>query len=153
VSSLTTTAARNRRRPPAVARSAWAWALGVAVLAAVGAVVFLTAFAGSPAKLADGVHVAGIDVGGLTPKAARKLLERRFQDVERTPISFTAGGKSFQLRAVNLGIQPDFAEAVEAARSEGDGFGPLRGYRRLRVRLADQDVQPRVRVWDAAVGL
>jgi vancomycin resistance protein YoaR len=121
------------------------------VLTAVGAVVVLTVLAGSPARLAEGVHIAGIDVGGLTPKEARRLLERRFQDVQRTPIRFVAGGKSFELMAVQLGIQPDFADAVEAARREGDGFGPLRGYRRLRVRLDEQDVQPRVQVWDAAV--
>jgi vancomycin resistance protein YoaR len=120
--------------------------------AGVVAAVFLTAFAGSPARLANGVHVAGVDVGGLTPKEARKLLERRFEDVQRTPIRFVAGGKSFQLMAVQLGIQPDFADAVEAARREGDGFGPVRGYRRLQLRFGEQDVQPRVSVWDSAVG-
>jgi vancomycin resistance protein YoaR len=123
------------------------------VAAGIVAVLFLTAFAGSPTKLADGVRIAGVDVGGLTPKQARQLLERRFQDVERTPIEFSAAGKTFELMAVQLGIQPDFAGAVEAARREGDGFGPLRGYRRLRVRLGDQDVQPRVGVWDQAVSL
>ena len=150
MSSLTTS---TRRRRSAVARSPWAWALALVVAAGVVGVLFLTAFAGSPAKLADGVRIAGVDVGGLTPKQARQLLERRFQDVERTPIAFSAGGKSYPLMAVQLGIQPDFAGAVEAARREGDGFGPLRGYRRLRVRLGDQDVQPRVGVWDQAVSL
>jgi vancomycin resistance protein YoaR len=153
VPSLTTTAGRTRRRRPSVARSPWAWALALLVAAGVVGVLFLTAFAGSPAKLADGVRIAGVDVGGLTPKQARQLLERRFQDVERTPIAFSAGGRTFKLMAVQLGIQPDFAGAVEAARREGDGFGPLRGYRRLRVRLGDQDVQPRVGVWDQAVSL
>src|SRR3954451_10743633 len=120
VATLTTSAARSR--------SVWPLWAGLAVLAAVGATLLLTAFAGSPAHLADGVHVAGVDVGGLTPKEARKLLERRFEDVQRTPIRFVAGGRSFRLMAVQLGIQPDFADAVEAARREGDGFGPLRGY-------------------------
>ncbi len=129
----------------------WLWGLGVAALAAVGAIVLLTAFAGSPKRLADGVHIAGIDVSGLTPKEARNLLERRFQDVQRVPISFRAGGRSFRLMAVQLGIQPDFADAVEAAQRDGDGFGPVRGYRRLQLRFGDQDVQPRVSVWDAAV--
>ena len=151
--SLTTTAGRTRRRRSAVARSPWAWALAVVVAAGVVGILFLTAFAGSPAKLADGVRIAGVDVGGLTPKQARQLLERRFRDVERTPIAFSAGGRTFKLMAVQLGIQPDFAGAVEAAKREGDGFGPLRGYRRLRVRLGDQDVQPRVGVWDQAVSL
>jgi vancomycin resistance protein YoaR len=120
-------------------------------VATLGGLVFLTAFAGSPKRLADGVHIAGVDVGGLTPKQARKLLERRFQDVQRTPIEFVAGGRSFRLMAVQMGIQPDFANAVESARREGDGFGPLRGYRRLQLRFGAEDVQPRVSVWDAAV--
>jgi vancomycin resistance protein YoaR len=143
VATLTTSAARSR--------SIWPLWAGLAVLAAVGATLLLTAFAGSPAHLADGVHVAGVDVGGLTPKEAQKLLERRFEDVQRTPIQFVAGGRSFRLMAVQLGIQPDFADAVEAARREGDGFGPLRGYRRLQLRFGMDDVQPRVSVWDAAV--
>jgi vancomycin resistance protein YoaR len=150
VPSLTTS---PRRRRSAVARSPWAWALVAVVAAGVVGILFLTAFAGSSTKLADGVRIAGVDVGGLTPKQARQLLERRFQDVEHTPIEFSAAGKTFELMAVQLGIQPDFAGAVEAARREGDGFGPLRGYRRLRVRLGDQDVQPRVGVWDQAVSL
>jgi vancomycin resistance protein YoaR len=53
--------------------------------------------------------------------------------------------------AVQLGIQPDFAEAVESDRREGDGFGPVRGYRRLQLRFGSPDVQPRVSVWGTAV--
>ncbi|HET7043663.1 MAG TPA: VanW family protein [Gaiellaceae bacterium] len=141
---------RRRRHRRALA-SPWTWGAGGLVVLAVLLVVLGSAFAGSSARLPDGVRVAGVDVGGLTPKQARRLLERRFEDVQRTPVRFTAGGRSFRLLAVELGIQPDFADAVDAARREGEGFGPLRGYKRLRVRLGDENVQPRVSVWSQAV--
>jgi vancomycin resistance protein YoaR len=134
-----------------VTTGAFRWTLGALAVAAAGFLAFGIVFAGSPAKLAQGVSIDGIDVGGLTPKQARQLLARRFEDVQRTPVRFSAGGKSFRLMAVQLGIQPDFGDAVEAAEREGDGFGPVRGLRRLRVRFSEQDVQPRVSVWDAAV--
>ncbi|MGZ4351951.1 MAG: VanW family protein [Gaiellaceae bacterium] len=117
------------------------------------AVVLGIAFAGSPAKLASGVRIDGIDVGGLTPAQARRLLESRFADVQRVPVAFTAGGRTFRLRAVQLGVRPDFAAAVDAARSEGGGFGPVRGYKRLGIRFFEEDTQPRIAFWDQAVTL
>src|SRR5215218_10373364 len=139
------------RAPRRTARSPLAWVVGAVAVAAAAFFGFGYLFAGSQARLADGVRIAGVDVGGLTPGQAQRLLERRFEDVQRTPIRFVAGGKKFDLMAVQLGIEPDFADAVKAAQDEGDGFGPLRGYRRLRVRLGDADLQPRVAVWDEAV--
>jgi vancomycin resistance protein YoaR len=152
VSSLTTTA-RARRRRSRLVQPPWAVALVVLVVVLAAVFAFGYVFAGSPSRLADGVRIAGVDVGGLTPKQARTLLERRFDNVQRVPVRFSAGGRTFSVMAVQLGIRPDFADAVDAARREGAGFGPVRGYRRLRVRLADQDVQPRVSVWDDAVRL
>ena len=128
--------------------------LGGVLAALIGvAVVLGIVFAGSPERLASGVRIDGIDVGGLTPKQARRLLESRFADVQRVPVAFTAGGRTFRLQAVTLGIRPDFAAAVDAARSEGGGFGPVRGYKRLGIRFFEDDTQPRIRFWDQALEL
>ncbi len=153
MSSARSETVRVRRRRSRASLSGWTWA-GLASIAAVTLAIGLgVVFAGSPKTLADGVRIAGVDVGGLTPTQARRLLQKRFEDVQRRPVVFSAAGKSFELMAVQLGIEPDFADAVDAARDRGDGFGPVRGYRRLRVRLEETDLQPRVTVWSEAVRL
>jgi vancomycin resistance protein YoaR len=121
------------------------------VLAALTGVVVGLAFAGSPERLASGVHIAGVDVGGLTPHEARKLLERRAHTLENVPVTFNAAGHVWHLSAEQLGVQADWAAAVNAVRQQGDGFGPVRGFRRLDLRFFGADVAPRTQVEDAAL--
>ena len=116
------------------------------VALAVGAV-----FAGSPGRLAAGVTVAGVDVGGLTPVEARRELERRFAAVEQVPVAFTAAGHTFRISAAELGVKPDWSSALAQARRAGRGYGPLRGFRRLDVRFFGADVRPRPRVFPGAM--
>ena len=108
-------------------------------------------FAGSPTRLADGTHIAGIDVGGLSPSAARRLLERRSAELVKVPVVFTAGGERFPITPERLGVEVDWAAAVRAAERQGEGFGPVRGFKRLRVRLFPGDVQPPLRAYEAAL--
>ena len=126
--------------------------MAAAVLFGVLAIAVLwLAFAGSAARLADGVSIAGVDVSGMTPAQARVELERRAAAVAATPVVFAAGDRTWQLTPRQLGLAVDWAAAVEAARREGDGFGPLRGYRRLQTRVFGADIAPPVRVYDAAL--
>jgi vancomycin resistance protein YoaR len=144
-------AVRGRRRAPA---SSWAWTrIAAWALAAVvaAAVLIGVLFAGSSSRLAAGTHVAGVDVGGLTPAAATRLLERRWAALADTPAVFTAGGRTFRIRPRELGIEPDWAGAVAAAQRDGGGFRIVRGYRRLALRLFPGDVAPAVRTYGAAV--
>jgi vancomycin resistance protein YoaR len=120
-------------------------------LAAVLAALVGLAFAGSPARIADGVEIAGVDVGGLTPKEARLLLERRFDRVARVPVVFTAGGEEHPIRATTLSVEADWAAAIESAAREGEGFGPIRGFRRLETRFFGAEIAPPVRVYEAAL--
>jgi vancomycin resistance protein YoaR len=127
------------------------WTLvSIALLAVLIALVGL-AFAGSAARLADGVAIAGVDVGGLTPKEARVLLERRFDKVARVPVVFTAGGKSYPIKATTLGVEADWASALQTAAREGEGFGPVRGFRRLQARFFGAEVMPPVQAYGAAL--
>jgi vancomycin resistance protein YoaR len=48
-------------------------------------------------------------------------------------------------------VHVDWATAVALARRQGDGFGPVRGFRRLGVRVFGADVAPPVRVYNAAL--
>jgi len=148
-----TTTLRSRRR----ARS-WQRLLlqrGLPALALIGASGLLIGlvFAGSPSKLATGVRVAGVDVGGLTPRQARALLERRARSLENEPVRFTAGSHAWNIRPAELGVEVDWRAAIRAAQKAGEGFGPFRGFRRLDVRFFGADVQPPTRVWDQALEL
>ena len=122
----------------------------VLALAAI-AVLLGLAFAGSPATIAHGVTVDGIDVGGLKAKDAQALLESRSAKLAKQPLVFTAGGKRFPIRALELGVEPDWARAVEAARQQGDGFGPLRGFKRIDVQVFGADITPSTQVLSGAL--
>ncbi|MGZ8783778.1 MAG: hypothetical protein ACXWZB_09820, partial [Gaiellaceae bacterium] len=137
--------------PDRSARLVARWILvSLALLAVVAALVGL-AFAGSPVRIAEGVLIAGVDVGGLTPKEARSLLEARFERVARVPVVFTAGGESFPIKATTLGVEANWAVAIESATREGEGFGPVRGFKRLQARFFGAEIAPPVRAYEAAL--
>jgi vancomycin resistance protein YoaR len=120
------------------------------VVAVVG-VLFGLAFAGSPSTLADGVRIGGIDVGGLSTDHARRFLERRSHALADVPVVFTAAGRRFELRPRQMGVDVDWGAAVASAARQGGGAGPLRGFRRIEVRVFGADVEPSVRVYQAAL--
>ncbi len=125
-------------------------ALAAALVALLGLLVGL-AFAGSRQELAEGTNVAGIDVGGLTERQAVAALEDRFAEVEEAKVQFTAADESYALAANQLGVEPDWGAAVSAAARAGDGFGPIRGFRRLHTRFFGAEVLPRLAVSNAAL--
>jgi vancomycin resistance protein YoaR len=114
-------------------------------------VVASTLLAGSPAELAAGTTIAGLDVGGLGVPAARARLEQRAEALAHQPVTFVAGGKSFELTPSQLGVRPAWSAALRRAANAGDGFAPLRGIRRVETRLFGEDVEPHVDVYPSAV--
>ncbi len=120
--------------------------LGIALIVLVG-----LAFAGSPARIAQGVEIAGIQVGGMTAQEARRTLEQRAAAASRSPVVFTAGGETFRVTPRQLGIEADWAGAVALARRENNGFGPVRGFRRLHTRIFGEEIAPRVTVFNGAL--
>jgi len=101
----------------------------LAVAAAIITVGLGLIYAGSSGKLANGTRIAGIDVGGLTPSAARRLLERRSESVSRVPVVFTAGAKRFSLTPlVTLLAEPEQKIDYVVDRMLPAG-GVRRGYR------------------------
>jgi vancomycin resistance protein YoaR len=115
------------------------------------AIVLGFVFAGSPTTLASGVTIDGIDVGGMNAKDARALLQRRSDAVANKPVVFLAGGKRFSIRPNELGVEPDWKAAVAAAQRQGDGFGPIRGFKRLDVQVFGADVTPPTTVLHGAL--
>ncbi len=121
------------------------------MLAALAGMVLGLAFAGSPSRLANGVRIAGVDVGGKTPRQARSILERRADALASVPVTFRVGSRTWQLQPRHLGIRVDWHAAVDAVRRQGNGFGPLRGFRRLDLRFFGADVAPPTQVYDVAL--
>ena len=109
------------------------------------------AFAGSPTRLAEGVTVAGVDVGGLTRAEALRLLEQRAAAVAKEPIVFTAGDRQFPIKASTLGVEANWAAALDSAVSEGQGFAPVRGYKRLQTRFFGAEIAPPAQAYTAAL--
>jgi vancomycin resistance protein YoaR len=142
---------RRRRGTRAQRRLFWQRAAVVATIAGLAAIVLGLAFAGSPSRIASGVRIAGVDVGGKTPHQARSILERRAEALASVPVTFRVGDRSWQLQPRHLGIQVDWGAAVDAVRRQGNGFGPLRGFRRLDLRFFGADVAPPTQVYDAAL--
>ena len=123
----------------------------LAAIAALAAIVLGLVFAGSPSRLADGVRIAGVDVGGETPKHAERILKARADALAAVPVTFRVGNHVWHLQPRRLGIEVDWAAAVDAVRRQGQGFGPLRGFRRLDLRFFGADVAPPTQVYDAAL--
>jgi vancomycin resistance protein YoaR len=142
---------RRRRRTRAQRRVVWQRTAILAAIAAIAALVLGLAFAGSPSRLAGGVRVAGVDVGGMTPKQAERTLAQKADALASVPVSFRVGTHVWRLQPRRLGIQVDWAAAVDAVRRQGQGFGPLRGFRRLDLRFFGADVAPPTQVYDAAL--
>jgi vancomycin resistance protein YoaR len=109
------------------------------------------AYAGSSQKLADGVRIAGVDVGGLTPRAARTLLAQRADSLQDVPVTFVSGSKRWQITPSALGVRVDWSRAVDAAVEKGDGIALVRGYRRLVLKVSPADVEPVARAYNAAI--
>jgi len=148
--AASSTAVRARRRVSARSRR-WTRAGVVSLLGGGVAIGLGLVFAGSPGELAQGTRVAGIDLGGLTPARAKRLLERRAARLAVEPVTFTAGGKRFRLTPRRLGVQVDLASAVANAERHGGGFGVLRGYRRLELHLFPSDLRPPVHAYEPGV--
>ena len=121
----------------------------VGLLASACAVMALfvgVVFAGSPSTLASGVQIGGLDVGGLTPRAAARALEQRAAALAKSPVVFHAGGEKFRVTPSMLGVEADWQGAVALARKDNDGFVPVRGYRRLHTRVFGEEIEPRTSV-------
>ena len=121
--------------------------LSFALLAASGSVLGLV-FAGSPERIAAGVQIAGINVGGMKPRDAQRLLERHARALDRAAVVFVAGDRRWRVTPEQLAVHADWGAAVELAQRHGDGFGPFRGFRRIGVRVFGAEVSPPARVYE-----
>jgi len=124
--------------------------LGVLLLAAL-ALGF--AYSGSPDVVADGVTVSGQDVGGLSAAQAETKLSARAHTLSTEPVVFTGGGRKWSIAPAQLAVRGDWSAAAAAAVDRGNGTIPLRGFKRIELRLFGADVEPDARADQAALEL
>src|SRR4029079_6537872 len=71
--------------------------------------------------------------------------------VAEAPVTFTAAGHKWRLKPVSLGVEADWGAAAKLALNQGAGVAPLRGFRRIGVRVFGADVSPPTRVLERAL--
>jgi vancomycin resistance protein YoaR len=131
-----------RRDVAALVRRAAKFVLAAVALLALGLVAVGFVFAGSSDRIAGGVTVAGVNVGGLTGDQAQRKLAARAQRVAAVPVPFTAGGRRWPIAPAQIALKGDWGGAAHDAVDAGDGSVPLRGLQRVRLRLFGSDVAP-----------
>src|SRR4051812_21327665 len=115
----------------------------VLVLAVIGVLVH---DAGRSDRVAEGVHVGGLDIGGMSRAEARRAVEARYARAVAHDVAVTWRGRRFTLPAsrsgVRLGAAATVDEAVERSRG-GNAFS--RTWRDLMGGEVRADVAPVVR--------
>ena len=91
--------------------------VAVLLLALVGGAVAAYAYDSSREDLiAEGVTVAGVDVGGLKVDEARRVVARELEEPLEQPIAVVRGKRRFSLSAEDAGVSADVAGMVDDAR-------------------------------------
>jgi lipoprotein-anchoring transpeptidase ErfK/SrfK len=103
-------------------------------------------------RIADGVTVNGIDVGGLTPVQARAKLQRTLLDPLSRPVSVRYKGRRFTLTTEQAAVAVDLDGSVDRAM-EASTKGNLftRTWREVRGTELDARVDAKINYSEAAV--
>jgi lipoprotein-anchoring transpeptidase ErfK/SrfK len=100
-------------------RNKWFILLAVLLLALAGGAVAAYAYDSSRDDvIAEGVTVAGVDVGGMKANEARRAVARRLDEPLTEPISVARAGRRFTLSAEDAGVRADIAGMVDDALEE-----------------------------------
>ncbi|HEX8208039.1 MAG TPA: L,D-transpeptidase/peptidoglycan binding protein [Solirubrobacteraceae bacterium] len=96
-------------------------------------------------KIADGVRVEGVDVGGLTQEQAMARVYKRLRAESQRPIRVRVGDRRFALSAASAGVTLGLDDAVRRAYEEGRGGNVVeRGWRTLTGGSVDHDETAKV---------
>ncbi len=96
--------------------------LCLVAVAVVGILAITLAWQGQySGKVYAGVSVLGVDLGGKTPDAAKKMLNEKVQSFVSQPITLTWRGKEWKPSAEQLGIKVDVNSSVDEAYGVGRG--------------------------------
>jgi hypothetical protein len=103
-------------------------------------------------KIADGVTVNGIDVGGLTPAQARTKLADSLQEPLSRPVSVRYKGRRFTLTSEQASVAVDIEGSVDRAMQVStDGNVFTRTWREVRGRKLNARVEAKIDYSEDAV--
>ena len=103
-------------------------------------------------KIADGVTVGGVDVGGLGERQALARLEDRIGSPSKRPLTVRVAGKHKKLTAERAGVQLDLRGAIDDAMAAGrQGSFVARGWRAVTGGSVDRQIATPVSVDRRAV--
>ena len=121
-------------------------AVAVVLLLLIGGAVTVYAYdASNEDRIARGVTVAGVDVGGMSPAQARARLRSQGLAPLRKPIAATRGKRRFTLSASDAGVRADIGGMVDEALS-GSRKGNLIGRAFRDITGGEEDLRVPVRV-------
>jgi lipoprotein-anchoring transpeptidase ErfK/SrfK len=134
-------------------RHRWFILVAVLLLVLIGGAVAAFAYDSSRDDLiANGVTVAGVDVGGMTTAEARQVIQRELQKPLEKPITVRRGQTRFTLSAHDAGVQADVDGMVDEARAASrDGSIFSRVARDITGGEEDAQVPARVHYSESAV--
>jgi lipoprotein-anchoring transpeptidase ErfK/SrfK len=100
-------------------RNKWFILLAVLLLALVSSAVAAYAYDSSRDDLiAEGVTIAGVDVGGMRAGEARRVVAARLKEPLAQPVSVVRAKRRFNLSAQDAGVRADVAGMVDEALDE-----------------------------------
>jgi lipoprotein-anchoring transpeptidase ErfK/SrfK len=127
--------------------------LGLLVLLAGGAAAAAWRYdAGRDDRLAEGITIAGLDVGGLRAAEARGALERRVVKPLQEPILVRYRSGQFVFSATGADVRTDVGALVAQALGRSrDGNFLSRAYREIRGEKLDTSLSPHVTYASGAI--
>jgi lipoprotein-anchoring transpeptidase ErfK/SrfK len=134
-------------------RHRWFILVAVLLLVLIGGAVAAFAYDNSRDDLiANGITIAGVDVGGMTTAEARQVVQRELQEPLERPVRVRRGKTRFTLSAHDAGVKADVDGMVdEALQASRDGSIFSRVARDLTGGEEDAQVPPRVNYSASAV--
>jgi lipoprotein-anchoring transpeptidase ErfK/SrfK len=126
--------------------------LAIAVLAGSGAAALHRYDASRSDQLAEGITVAGVDVGGMTASEARAAVSREVADRLERPLALRYGDRRFTIDPALVKVRANVDELMQAAEAksrEGNFF--TRSFRRLAGGEVDSDLELEIDYSKAAV--
>jgi len=103
-------------------------------------------------KIAEGVRIAGVDVGGLSEEEAAELVQRRLLAPLRHSLRVSFDGENWELSGAKLKVRADVEEAVEEAVADSqDGGFPGRLVRYVTGGEVAESISPQVTYSERAI--
>jgi lipoprotein-anchoring transpeptidase ErfK/SrfK len=103
-------------------------------------------------RIAEGIRIAGVDVGGLDQDQAAALVRRQLLKPLRKPLRVSFDGDSWRLPGARLKVRADVDDAVEEALAESqDGGFPGRLVRYVTGGEVAERISPRVTYSERAI--